>query len=338
LPTEDMPSGEEPTLDRVHEKLAELYRDFSSKKEQPVEEEEDRGRFYRGREETRELSNLLNKYHFKDTKPCWSRIYSWSWGSSATRTDSNVSSINVMKQGDKESPLLWVMNLRREVVRKALLRFLSPPKSDKFLVIELEMSGASVESIQWSGSTGGDRKPTESLSLSFESLLYSMAQINVMTGDILSHNKGFWNEITKEGAHNGSMRVLSLTALCKNVVSEYLQAFTRDDFARLPRPLLLSLGVSPATVHAVLPVRGRRLLVCVRQAEGREKEEEYKELFLKPLTQRELEKRVSEKLGRSPDDIAAVCVVEDSSTLVVIESDKQVKDLTENTKLKVRFV
>jgi type VI secretion system secreted protein Hcp len=105
-------------------------------------------------------------------------IYSFSWGASNPTTVSpgggglgagrvSVSSFNIMKKSDAASPKLFQSCCTGKHIPKATvtMRKAGGDSAVAFLVYEFE--GLMVESVQWSGSTGGDDTPTESLSLAF---------------------------------------------------------------------------------------------------------------------------------------------------------------------------
>lgn len=107
-------------------------------------------------------------------------IYSFSWGASnPTTIESNsgisggkvsISSFNVMKRTDKASGLLFqaccggtVYDKMTCTLRKTVGSSDKPPED--YIIYEFE--NVMVESIQWSGSSGGDDTPSESVSFAF---------------------------------------------------------------------------------------------------------------------------------------------------------------------------
>lgn len=106
-------------------------------------------------------------------------IYSFSWGASNPTTIGSaaagisagkvsVSSFNVMKKTDKASAKLFAacctgdhFDTMKVIMRKAT----GAGGQDAFLTYSF--TTVFVESIQWSGSTGGDDTPTESVSFAF---------------------------------------------------------------------------------------------------------------------------------------------------------------------------
>ncbi len=91
-------------------------------------------------------------------------IGSSSEGSGAGKV--SISSFNVMKKTDKASPNLFIncckgthFDEAHVVLRKA--------GGDTFEYLKYDFEEVWVDSIQWSGSSGGDDTPTESLSFAF---------------------------------------------------------------------------------------------------------------------------------------------------------------------------
>jgi len=106
-------------------------------------------------------------------------IYSFSWGASNPTTVSSgkqgltggkvaISSFNVMKKTEKSSPVLFAACCSGKHFDQAIvtMRKATGEAGQKpFLVYTFE--DVLIESIQWSGSSGGDETPTESVSLAF---------------------------------------------------------------------------------------------------------------------------------------------------------------------------
>ena len=104
-------------------------------------------------------------------------IYSFSWGASNPVTIGSgtsgtgggkvsVSSFNIMKKSDAASPALFKacadgshFATAHVVMRKA--------GGNQLEYLKYEFSEVYVESVQWSGSSGGDDTPTESVSFAF---------------------------------------------------------------------------------------------------------------------------------------------------------------------------
>lgn len=104
-------------------------------------------------------------------------ILSFSWGASNPTTigsgggggggKASLSPINIMKKSDKSSPLLFQACCQGKHFPKATvtLHKAGGDEAVDYLVYELER--VYIESIQWSGSSGGDDRPVESCALAF---------------------------------------------------------------------------------------------------------------------------------------------------------------------------
>jgi type VI secretion system secreted protein Hcp len=106
-------------------------------------------------------------------------IYSFSWGASNPTTVGSgkegissgkvsISSFNVMKKSDKASTALFAAccsGTHYDTAKVTMRKAGGPAGQQGFLIYEF--SEVMVESIQWSGSSGGDDTPTESISLAF---------------------------------------------------------------------------------------------------------------------------------------------------------------------------
>lgn len=106
-------------------------------------------------------------------------IYSFSWGASNPTTVGSgtgglsagkvsVSSFNIMKKTDKTSPVLFNACCNGKHFDDAIVT-MNKASGDAGQVpfLKYTFTDVMIESIQWSGSTGGDDTPTESLSLAF---------------------------------------------------------------------------------------------------------------------------------------------------------------------------
>jgi type VI secretion system secreted protein Hcp len=107
-------------------------------------------------------------------------IYSFSFGvsnpvtiSSGTKGSSggkaSLSSFNIMKKTDKASPLLFAACASGDHFAKAVvtMRKAGGEAGGQSVFLKYEFENVFVESVQWSGSTGGDDTPTESASLAY---------------------------------------------------------------------------------------------------------------------------------------------------------------------------
>ena len=107
-------------------------------------------------------------------------LYSWSWGASnpvtigsaSTGTGGgkvSLSSFNVMKKSDLASPTLFSACAQGVHFPKATV-VMRKAGGSQVVYLTYVFSEVYVESIQWSGSTGGDDTPTESVSFAFKSV------------------------------------------------------------------------------------------------------------------------------------------------------------------------
>jgi type VI secretion system secreted protein Hcp len=114
-------------------------------------------------------------------------IYSFSLGSSnpvsigsavkgLSAGKVSISSFNVMKQTDKSSPSLFAACCNGDHFPKAIVtlrRSGTDAKAAGKAFMTYEFQEVMVESVQWSGSSGGDSVPTESVSFAFGSVTIS---------------------------------------------------------------------------------------------------------------------------------------------------------------------
>jgi type VI secretion system secreted protein Hcp len=122
-------------------------------------------------------------------------IFSFSWGASNPTTVGttggglsagkvSVSSFNIMKKSEKSSPILFSscctgahFTSAQVVMRKA-----AGTSAKQSTFIQYDFTDVMVESIQWSGSSGGDDTPTESVSFAFAKVTITYSVQNSATG------------------------------------------------------------------------------------------------------------------------------------------------------------
>jgi type VI secretion system secreted protein Hcp len=135
-------------------------------------------------------------------------VYSFSWGASNPSTVGSgsgghgagkvsVSSLNIMKKSEKSSPKLFMACCRGDHIDEGVLtlrKATGEGGQKEFLTYKL--SDVMVDSIQWSGSTGGDDTPTESLSLSFAKIEISYQQQDTKGGAVGKPVDASW-DLTK---------------------------------------------------------------------------------------------------------------------------------------------
>lgn len=105
-------------------------------------------------------------------------LASFSWGASNPTTigsmgagggagKATISSFNCLKATDKASPVLFQACCQGKHFPKATVTLNKAGGDDAVNYLVYEFEKVFVDSIQWSGSSGGDDRPTESLSITF---------------------------------------------------------------------------------------------------------------------------------------------------------------------------
>jgi type VI secretion system secreted protein Hcp len=105
-------------------------------------------------------------------------ILSFSWGASNPSTIGaggggggggkvSVSSFNIMKKSDAASPILFQACCKGDHFPSAIVTLNKAAGSAALDFIKYEFDEVYVDSVQWSGSSGGDDTPMESVSFSF---------------------------------------------------------------------------------------------------------------------------------------------------------------------------
>lgn len=135
-------------------------------------------------------------------------IFSFSWGASNPTTVGSatsglsagkvsISSFNVMKKTDKSSARLFAACCRGDhfdtlvvTMRKAVGEGGQGP----FLIYKF--SNVMVESIQWSGSSGGDDTPTESVSFAFAKVEIEYKNQKTKGGALETAGQASWDLTT----------------------------------------------------------------------------------------------------------------------------------------------
>jgi len=105
-------------------------------------------------------------------------IFSWSWGASNPATVGSgksgisagkvsISSFNVMKKTDKSSCKLFAYACNGTHIPTIIVTMRKAGGTAQQAFLVYTFTECMVESIQWSGSSGGDDTPTESVSFAF---------------------------------------------------------------------------------------------------------------------------------------------------------------------------
>jgi len=142
----------------------------------------------------------------------WFEIFSFSWGASNPTTVGtgktglsagkvSVSSFNVMKKTENASPLLFSACCVGQTYKtaKVVMRKATGTAGKQAIFLEYDFTDVMVESIQWSGSSGGDDTPTESVSLAFAKVDISYSLQDKDKGTMTAGNKATW-DLTKAAA------------------------------------------------------------------------------------------------------------------------------------------
>ncbi len=136
-------------------------------------------------------------------------IYSFSWGASNPTTvgpgsaglaagRASVSSFNVLKKTEKSSPSLFAACCAGQHYKKAevVLRKATGTDGGQKPFLKYTFEDVMVESIQWSGSSGGDDTPTESVSFAFAKVKIDYYKQDEGTGSMSSAGNASW-DLTK---------------------------------------------------------------------------------------------------------------------------------------------
>jgi type VI secretion system secreted protein Hcp len=136
----------------------------------------------------------------------WFEIFSFSWGASNPTTVGtgatglaagkvSVSSFNVMKKTENASPLLFSACCAGQHYKtaKVVMRKATGTDGGQQIFLEYDFSDVMVESIQWSGSSGGDDTPTESLSFAFAKVEIKYSLQDTVKGTMKAGNQASWD-------------------------------------------------------------------------------------------------------------------------------------------------
>ncbi len=140
----------------------------------------------------------------------WIELFSFSWGASNPVTMGpgttgagggrvSISSFNVMKKTDVASPVMFQKCCDGTHFAKATVALNKAGGSEPVEYITYEFEEVFVESIQWSGSTGGDDSPTESVSFVFGKVDISYMP-QTAAGEAGNPVRGSWDVRTTNAA------------------------------------------------------------------------------------------------------------------------------------------
>lgn len=136
-------------------------------------------------------------------------IYSFSWGASNPVTVGSgstgisggkvsVSSFNCMKKTEKSSAALFAACASGQHYKTATVTMRKATGVDgaQQVFLKYTFENVMVESIQWSGSTGGDDSPTESVSFAFGKVTIDYSTQNTDDGSMQNAGSASW-DVTK---------------------------------------------------------------------------------------------------------------------------------------------
>jgi len=142
----------------------------------------------------------------------WIEIFSFSWGASNPTTVSagatglsagkvSISSFNVMKKSESSSPHLFAACCVGTHFPKmtAIMNKASGDKDKGLKFLTYTFTDVMVESVQWSGSSGGDDTPTESVSFAFAKVEIMYQQQSTEKGGQAKNIGASW-DLTKVAA------------------------------------------------------------------------------------------------------------------------------------------
>jgi len=136
-------------------------------------------------------------------------IYSFSWGASNPTTVGSqggglsagkvsISSFNIMKKSDNASAVLFQNCCSGQHILKGsvIMRKATGTSGKQAVFLQYDFDDMMVESIQWSGSSGGDDTPTESVSLAFAKCTVTYFKQDTVTGAVSKGTGASW-DLTK---------------------------------------------------------------------------------------------------------------------------------------------
>jgi len=129
----------------------------------------------------------------------WIEIYSFSWGASNPTTvgpgstgisagRASVSSFNIMKKTEVSSAKLFAGCCAGQHFKQAEVQLRKATGTDggQQTFLKYTFDDVMVESVQWSGSTGGDDTPTESVSFAFAKVKIDYSKQDTEAGSMKS--------------------------------------------------------------------------------------------------------------------------------------------------------
>jgi len=198
-------------------------------------------------------------------------------------------------------------------------------------VTEYILFNVSVTSLATGGSGGEDRL-TENASFDFSSFKVRICEIDLVTGDIDKESSGFWDNVAREGVHDGIQSVPQLKATLRAYICQNSELFPQKELVALHRANLIpaeELGISPMT--GVVPPKGRRFVVS--RSDTNKEARRFQEIFVKTITIAALSNVIAEKVKVPHQRVSKIFYVDQRDRLIELESDEQFADLAEDVSL-----
>jgi type VI secretion system secreted protein Hcp len=139
----------------------------------------------------------------------WFEIYSFSWGASNPTTVGSgskglaagkvsISSFNVMKKTETSSAALFqaCCNGQHFPTAQVVMRKAAGSAGKQSVFLKYTFTDVMVESVQWSGSSGGDDTPTESVSFAFAKVEIEYSTQDTVTGAPTVAGQASWDVTT----------------------------------------------------------------------------------------------------------------------------------------------
>jgi type VI secretion system secreted protein Hcp len=136
----------------------------------------------------------------------WIEVFSFSWGASNPTTVGatsgglsagkvSISSFNVMKKTEASSCTLFAACCAGQHFPTATVEMskATGTSGQQQVYLKYTFTDVMVESVQWSGSTGGDDTPTESLSLAFAKVAIDYSKQDEASGAMAPAGNASWD-------------------------------------------------------------------------------------------------------------------------------------------------
>jgi type VI protein secretion system component Hcp len=345
-----------PTLDDDAARLSEAVKDYRMAQDDNGEEgdaSEDDNLNFDGTDEERNILAAVDQFHKK--RPGWTKVLAWSMSASnnidmnsigSRAVKGNLSDLSLTRRADKISPILTVMVMLGEVTPHAFLRVIHPPKKGRVEITEFGMKTVQVVSSR-SGGSGGARRMTENISISFQSFVTRCAVLDLKEGIIEEEVSSYVSIDNNEGAHPGRHFPLKLSQFCRKVANENFDKYDRKDLVKYPRDVLKEF-TDVYELATIFPkkeevFKERKFFVTIEDATKKKYVKSREISILKPqLTVQGIKTEVAKVFGLDSNSIKALSLVYDSDNgkekiLKVLQTDVETKALSDYQLLQVEL-